>query len=145
MQALGVEIVQVPEDPDTQLETARAEKAAQLGQSFTQAEAFGHFYSALGFEVDATERSNRDVAGLITKMSARGENESVFCDYGNTMRTVSLEELQKLQIELIEYGQMLYARKWELRAAIQSAQSLEALRGIDVNFNDLPAPSGFTV
>ena len=82
----------------------------------------------------------RDVAGLITVLEATGQTETQFCDYGNVMRTVTLAQLGTLQLEIIVYGQMLYARKWELREAVNAAQTPEAVAAIEINFDDLPAP-----
>ena len=76
----------------------------------------------------------------MTMLEATGEKETVFCDYGNVMRHVTLEQLQSLQLELIAYGRMLYARKWELREAVNAAQTPEAVAAIEINFDDLPAP-----
>ena len=69
-----------------------------------------------------------------------GQTETQFCDYGNVMRTVTLAQLGTLQLEIIVYGQMLYARKWELRDSISAAQTPEAVAAIEINFDDLPAP-----
>lgn len=137
----GVTLVPDPEPtPEEMLAGARAEKLVQLGDAFEHVQQFGHFGSSLGFEVDANERANRDVAGLITLLEATGQTETQFCDYGNVMRTVTLAQLRTLQLEIIVYGQMLYARKWELRDSISAAQTPEAVAAIEINFDDLPAP-----
>ena len=137
----GVTLVPDPEPtPEEMLAGARAEKLVQLGDAFEHVQQFGHFGSSLGFEVDANERANRDVAGLITVLEATGQTETQFCDYGNVMRTVTLAQLGTLQLEIIVYGQMLYARKWELRDSISAAQTPEAVAAIEINFDDLPAP-----
>lgn len=137
----GVTLVPDPEPtPEEMLAGARAEKLVQLGDAFEHVQQFGHFGSSLGFEVDANERANRDVAGLITLLEAAGQTETQFCDYGNVMRTVTLAQLRTLQLEIIVYGQMLYARKWELRDSISAAQTPEAVAAIEINFDDLPAP-----
>ena len=137
----GVTLVPDPEPtPEERLAGARAEKLVQLGDAFEHVQQFGHFGSSLGFEVDANERANRDVAGLITVLEATGQTETQFCDYGNVMRTVTLAQLGTLQLEIIVYGQMLYARKWELRDSISAAQTPEAVAAIEINFDDLPAP-----
>lgn len=137
----GVTLVPDPEPtPEEMLAGARAEKLVQLGDAFEHVQQFGHFGSSLGFEVDANERANRDVAGLIILLEATGQTETQFCDYGNVMRTVTLAQLRTLQLEIIVYGQMLYARKWELRDSISAAQTPEAVAAIEINFDDLPAP-----
>ncbi|WP_418662023.1 hypothetical protein, partial [Alistipes communis] len=87
---VGVTLIPDPEPtPEELLATARADKIARLGDAFEHAQQFGHFGSSLGFEVDATERANRDVSGLITVLEATGQAETQFCDYGNVMRSVT--------------------------------------------------------
>lgn len=139
--ALGVTLVPDAEPtPEEMLAGAKATRLALLSERFAVAEREGHFLSSLGFEVDANETANRNVAGLVTMLEATGEKETVFCDYGNVMRHVTLGQLQSLQLELIAYGRMLYARKWELREAVNAAQTPEAVAAIEINFDDLPAP-----
>ena len=139
---LGVTLLPEPEpDPAEVLAEARASRLRTLGEAFALAEQQGHFGSSLGFEVDATERANRDVAGLIELLSSTGQAETLFCDYGNQMRAVTLASLKTLRLELIVHGQLLYARKWLLRGRIGAAQTLEDLEGIEITFDDLPAPT----
>ena len=139
---LGVTVIPDPE-PDTgaALAEAKAGRLADLADAFERSQQEGHFASSLGFEVDGTERANRDVQGLLTLMEATGATEKLFCDYGNVMRLVTLDQLKILQLELIVYGQMLYARKWELRAAIEAAENADAVAAVEINFDTLPAPT----
>lgn len=138
----GITLVPAPEPgAETLLEQARAARLAALAQAFEHAERFSHFASpSLGFEVDANERAHRDVQGLLTILQASGEDAAMFCDYGNVMHEVTLEQLAALQLELILYGQALYARKWELRDAILKAASPEEINAVEINFDTLPAP-----
>lgn len=139
--ALGVTLVPDAEPmPEELLAAARADRLVRLGDAFEHVQRFGHFGSSVGFEVDANERANRDVGGLVTMLEATGEKETLFCDYGNSMRRVTLEQLKRLQLELIAYGRMLYARKWELREAVNAARTPEDVAAIEINFDDLPAP-----
>ena len=129
-------------DPGAALALAKAAKLTELATAFEEANARGHFASpTLGFEVDATERANRDVQGLLTLLEASGGTETPYCDYGNAMRTVTLEQLRALQLELIAYGQALYARKWALRTAIAAAASVEEVEAVEIEFDTLPAPT----
>lgn len=137
----GVTLVPDPEpDAEEVLAHARARRLAELGAAFEHAQRFRHFRTSLGFEVDANERANRDVAGLVTLLEAGGEAATAFCDYGNVMREVTLEQLKTLQLELIAYGRMLYARKWELREAVNAARTPEDVAAVEITFDDLPAP-----
>lgn len=130
-----------PPPPPLPLEDVRAAKLAELTSAFEAAEAGGHCVSSLGFEVDATERANRDVGGLIVSMSQAGAPASTyFCDYTNQMRGVTLADLRILQLEIIAYGQQLYARKWQLREAINAATSVAELEAVEIVFDTLSAP-----
>ena len=121
------------------LAEARTAALARLDAAFADAEAGGRVLSSAGFVIDATERSNRDIAGLITSMEASGTPETTFCAADNSFHTVTLEQLRAMRLEVIAHGQALYARKWELRTAIESAQNVEAVRAIDINFDGVSA------
>ncbi|HJA77557.1 MAG TPA: DUF4376 domain-containing protein [Candidatus Desulfovibrio gallistercoris] len=117
------------------LEDARATALARLNVAFTAAEASGKVTSAAGFVIDATERSNRDIEGLITSLEATGTQDTNFCAADNSFHTVTLDQLRTMRLEVIAHGQALYARKWELRTAIETAQSVEAVQAVDINFD----------
>lgn len=122
------------------LEEARAEALVRLNSAFAAAEAAGKVMSSSsGFVIDATERSNRDIEGLITSMEATSTQETIFCAADNSFHTVTLEQLRTMRLEVIAHGQALYARKWELRTAIESAQSVEAVQGVDISFDGVSA------
>ena len=129
-----------PEKPAPTLEEARAEALVRLNSAFAAAEAAGKVMSSSsGFVIDATERSNRDIEGLITSMEATSTQETTFCAADNSFHTVTLEQLRTMRLEVIAHGQALYARKWELRTAIESAQSVEAVQGVDISFDGVSA------
>lgn len=114
------------------LEDIKQGKLSQLTTSFAAVQENGHLTSSLGFEIDATERSNSDVMGLIITMNKGDEKKVLFCDYHNKMRVVTLEDLKILRLEIISYGQKLYAKKWMLREKIENSSSLEELKNIDI-------------
>lgn len=131
------------ERPKRSVVELRNEKLLKLNTAFSAAEASGHVMSSIGFEIDATERANRDVDGLITRLEATGMEQTTFCDYTNTFQTVTVANLKTMRLEIIAYGQALYARKWEIREAI-NAVSLEdedaarsALEGIIIDFSNV--------
>lgn len=123
-----------PEPELPTLEEARASALARLDIAFAAAEASGKVTSAAGFVIDATERSNRDIEGLITRMEATGTPEAAFCAADNSFHTVTLEQLRAMRLEVIAHGQALYARKWELRTAIETAESTEAVQAVRIDF-----------
>lgn len=128
-----------PGKPAPTLEEARAASLARLNSAFAAAEASGKVMSSEGFVIDATERSNRDIEGLIISLEASGSQETTFCAADNGFHTVTLEQLRTMRLEVIAHGQALYARKWELRTAIESAQTVEAVQAVDINFDEVGA------
>ena len=129
----------VTEQPAPTLDEARAAALGALNAAFAAAEASGKVMSSAGFVIDATERSNRDIEGLITSMEASGTQETTFCAADNSFHSVTLEQLRAMRLEVIACGQALYARKWELRQAIEAAESVEAVRGIGISFAEVDA------
>lgn len=129
----------LPQGALVTLEEARAAALARLGAAFAAAEETGKVTSSAGFVIDATERSNRDIEGLITSMEAGGTQETTFCAADNSFHSVTLDQLKTMRLEVIAYGQALYARKWGLRTAIESAESAEAVQAVDINFDGVSA------
>ena len=120
-------------------EEARATALEALNAAFAAAEASGTVMSSAGFVIDATERSNRDIDGLISVMEAGGTQETTFCAADNSFHTVTLGQLRTMRLEVIAHGQALYARKWELRTAIESAETAAAVQGIVISFAEVGA------
>lgn len=84
--------------------------------------------------IDATSRSNRDIEGLIVSMEAQGTASTMFCAADNSFHEVSLAQLKNFQLAVIGLGQRLYSRKWELRTAIEAAETLADLESINISF-----------
>ena len=123
------------ETPAETLEEAKARRLAELNAAHEAAEADAHVMSSLGFEVDANERANRDVEGLLKTMRA-GETVA-FCDYTNVFHQLTREQLATLQVEIIQNAQALYSQKWALRTAIGGAVSAEEVDAITIGFAHL--------
>lgn len=121
------------------LNEVKASSLEKLNACFVSAEAAGKIMSSAGFVIDATERSNRDIEGLITSMEATGAPEAAFCAADNSFHTVTLEQLRAMRLEVIAYGQALYARKWELRTAIEAAETVDAVQAVDIIFDGVGA------
>jgi hypothetical protein len=121
------------ENPQTGLrglDGVKAAKLEEINESFAEAEKAGYLMSSLGFEVDATDRANRDVDGLIKSLSATGEAQTMFCDHRNIKQQVTLEQLKTIQLEIITYGQGLYAKKWLLRETVQAAATVDEVSAV---------------
>lgn len=126
-------LIENGENPQTGLrglDGIKAAKLAELNASFAAAEAGGFVMSSLGFEVDANDTANRNVEGLIKMLTATGTAQTVFCDHNNAMQQVSLEQLSTIQLEIIGYGQQLYAKKWQLREAVNAAATADEVNAV---------------
>lgn len=116
------------------LPKVRERKLLELDESWQVAESTGVIQSSLGFPVDANQRANRDVSGLISQFEMSSVTTTQFCDANNDFHEVTLDNLKVLQLELIQYAQSLYATKWQLRAAIEAAKTADELNAIDIKF-----------
>lgn len=135
----GYQIVAIP---GLTPEEARTKKLKELSQKHHEAEESGILQSFIGFPIDANERANRDVSGLISQMEMTSVDKTQFCDANNDFHEVTLDNLKTMQLELIQYAQSLYATKWQLRAAIEAAKTVDELNAIDIKFvtDFTPAP-----
>ena len=86
--------------------------------------------SSLGFTINADLRSQNNLRGLITI----GIEPVNFVTAGNSVQSLSLEQLNVLLKEAIKNGENLYKTKWELRNRILNSSSVEELNGIKFNF-----------
>lgn len=126
------QIVAIVAPPLPELEVYQEQRKSELETLHKAAEEEAHILSSLGFEIDANDRANRDVAGLLITTK---EGETVqFCDYSNIMRTVSRSDLETMQVEIIKNAQSLYAQKWYYRNQIDNAASSTALSKISFTF-----------
>ena len=120
--------------PEPSLEELKKNKLQELNIKFLEAEEDGTLDSSVGFTIDATERSNRDIDGLIKSLEATKQDNTRFCAADNTFHEVTLEQLKTMQLEVITYGQQLYTKKWQYREQINQAQSKEELDKIKIKF-----------
>jgi hypothetical protein len=122
------------EPPVPTLEEVKAAKISEIKAAFVAAEANGFVESSLGFRADATRRSIEDIDGLIDLVSSGALPAPVtFRDYDNAYHQLTLEQLNTLRLETKGRGPLLYARKWELEGAVDAAETVETLAGIDIN------------
>lgn len=120
-----------PEEEAERLADAKSTKLADIRSAFTAAEANGFVDSTLGFRIDATRRSIDDIEGLIDLVSSGAMKAPVtFRGYDNTYHNLSLDQLNTLRIEAKGRGPILYAKKWELEAAVDKALTVEEVQTI---------------
>lgn len=124
------------------LPNVRERKLIELNTLWQIAENEGVIQSSLGFPIDANQRANRDVSGLISQFEMSNVTTTQFCDANNDFHEVTLDNLKTMQLELIQYAQSLYATKWQLRAVIEAAKTVDELNAIDIKFvtDFTPAP-----
>lgn len=116
-----------------QLEQARKTKLEELNTLFNSQEETAHMLCSLGFEINAGDRANRDIEGLIKRLKAGEVQEPVmFCDYNNQVQPVTLQNLEAMQLEIIANGQLLYQKKWFVREKINALQTVEELEALNV-------------
>lgn len=118
------------------LDAAKNDKLAVLRESWLAAEADGTV-TMDGVAYDCNDRANRDVAGLIASMEATSAETVQFCAADNSFHELTLADLKSLQLLVIGHAQALYARKWELRAAIESASTFSELGAVRISFADV--------
>lgn len=116
------------------LDEAKAAKLSEIKTAFAAAEADGFVESSLGFRADATRRSIGDIEGLIDLVSSGAlPTPATFRDYDNAYHSLTLDQLNTLRLEAKGRGPLLYARKWELEAAVDAAETVEAVQGVDTS------------
>lgn len=86
--------------------------------------------SSLGFTINADLRSQNNLRGLI----AIGIEPVNFATADNSVKSLTLEQLNILLSECAQNGQHLYLLKWQYREQIEQAQTVEELNAIEFNF-----------
>lgn len=122
--------------PEPSLEELKKIKLQELNEKFLEAEENGILDSSVGFTIDATERSNRDIDGLIKSLEATKQDNTRFCAADNTFHEVTLDNLKTMQLEVITCGQKLYAKKWTYREQINNAETKDYIEQIIIDFSE---------
>ena len=86
--------------------------------------------SSLGFSINADLRSQNNLRGLI----AIGVEPVNFVTADNSVKSLTLEQLNVLLSECAQNGQHLYLLKWQYREQIEQAQTVEELNAIEIKF-----------
>lgn len=124
-------VTHTPEEEAERLAAAKSTKLADIKSAFAAAEANGFVDSTLGFRIDATRRSIDDIEGLIDLVSSGAMEAPVtFRGYDNAYHNLSLDQLNTLRIEAKGRGPLLYAKKWELEAAVDKALTVQEVQAI---------------
>lgn len=86
--------------------------------------------SSLGFSINADLRSQNNLRGLITV----GVEPVNFVTADNSIKSLSIEQLNVLLNECALNGQHLYLLKWQYREQIEQAKTKKELKSIEFNF-----------
>ena len=86
--------------------------------------------SSLGFSINADLRSQNNLRGLI----AVGNEPVNFVTADNSVKSLSIEQLNTLLSECAQNGQHLYLLKWHYREQIEQAKTVDELNAIKFNF-----------
>lgn len=119
--------------PLPELEAYKEQRKDELNTLHEAAEQEAHILSSLGFEIDANDRANRDVTGLL--VTTAEDEPVIFMDYSNQAHSVTRADLEVMQKEIIENAQYLYSQKWTFRAQIDACESSYALSQLNFQFH----------
>ena len=124
--------------PSQPLQEAKDEKLTELK---TKANVFEQnvckdmvINSSIGYQMDADKRSQDNMQGIITIMTAQSLDTMPYRCADNVTRNLSKEQLQTVYNEALINGQNLYVQKWTLEAQINAAETKEALDAIEIKF-----------
>lgn len=123
------------------IENVKARKLAELNRAMEEAKVSSSvsILSSTGYTVNANTTAKQNVDGLITAMTATGREVVGFMTYDNQLINMTLEQLKTIQLELISYGNNLYARKWALRSQIEACKTKEEVDAIVISYADVTA------
>lgn len=123
------------------LENVKARKLAELNRAMEEAKISSSvsIQSSVGYTVNANTTAKQNVDGLITAMTATGRYTVSFMTFDNRFVELTLEQLKTIQLELISYGNNLYARKWALRSQIEACSTKEEVDAIVISYADVTA------
>ena len=85
--------------------------------------------SSLGFRVNADRRSLQNVENLI-----RIGQETIFKDFDNQFRSVTIQDLETLALEISINGSNLYNQKFRMQNAVLNASTKEELENFEIEF-----------
>ena len=121
-------------DPELILNNHKKSRLEELHNAAESALKTAGVKSSLGFKIDANEDAVRNLNGLVDI----GHNDVSFCDYDNVIHEhVTAEQIKTMRNEVLLNGQNLYAQKWNYRAAVNAAETVDELNAITFKFDML--------
>lgn len=119
------------------LEELKNIRYKHIEERFEKASASAFITSSYGFRVDANDVANRNVEGLLKVMKADNESTVLFKDYDNNFHNITLEELEKIQLEIIKNGQNLYKQKWTFQNDISSMTEESKVIAYNISYKNM--------
>lgn len=108
------------------IEEERGQKLSELKQYYSQQSQSAHIMSSVGIEINANDAASKDIEDLIRSIKGGIRSEPVsFCDYRNNFSNVSLENLEKMLLEVIQHQQILKDKKFAVRDIITRSDEPE--------------------
>lgn len=127
------EIVEIQTPPLPELEAYKEQRKTELETLHRAVEEEAHVLSSLGFEIDAGNTANRDVTGVVRKLTRKGGTE-IFMDYSNHPHEITLQDAETMLDEIFENAQYLYSQKWAFRNRIEECETSEELSSLNFQF-----------
>lgn len=119
------------EEASNSLEDLKAQKLFEVKMAFENERANGYIFSeSLQKNIDANVTSLTNIQGLVTLMTANGITTSQFRCKDNSFTEVTVEQLKTMMLEIIEFGNSLYNKKWLLESQIDSSITVEEIKSI---------------
>ena len=119
------------------IEEIKTLRMQEIARKFDEISETAHVMSSVGFYIDANEKANRDIEGLIKVMKADGTESELFRDYNNEFHSVTLEQLETMQIEVIKNGQYIYKQKWYFGTELDKLTSVEDIIAMTIEYTNL--------
>lgn len=121
-----------PKDETELLDDLKKETIQQVKQSCERTLGDG-VMTSLGFKMDCDDRSVSMLTATATMLQQLRPEKVAVCDYDNQTHEVSLDEFQKLALEVGAYVSSVYQQKWMNRRKISEATSSTALEALKVS------------
>ena len=112
-------------------------KLKEIETGFSRMSKDAFVISSCGFKINANETAYRDVEGLIKVMKADKYDEELFRDYNDEFHSVTLNDLEKMQLEIIKNGHNLYKQKWKFISDINALSTEEEVAKYNVIYKNM--------
>ncbi len=114
------------------LDEIKTIKLSLIKQAFENERLNGYMLSkTVQKEIDTNTTSLTNIQGLIALMTASGITTSQFRCKDNSFIEVTLEQLNSMMLEIIEFGSSLYKKKWLLESQINSATTVDEVNSVE--------------